>query len=210
MKNYLQKKYSVLLCGVIVIGFLVFLYLKGFRITYAPELENSWEAISAFASWTGVIASAVAILVAIQIPKVIADRQDRITLFEKRFEVYDIIRRSAGFARMIQNSLTHEEIQLYFIVSFGNEMAKGNYRETLDSDCIRLLHQAIHIMRKGAFLFEFDFKEDLDKLSDSLLRIVSIQENHCNFGKTCTEYMTLAAKIEETMIPQIESVLKLD
>ena len=119
MKNNLQKKCLVLLGGAII-GCLVYLYLKGFRITYAPELENSWGAISAFASWAAVVSSAVAIFVAIRIPKVIADRQDKITLFEKRFEVYDIIRKNVAFAGMIQNSLSHEEIQMYFIVSFGD------------------------------------------------------------------------------------------
>ena len=65
------------------------LFFCGFRITYAPRLENSWEAISAFASWFGAIASAVAIFVAIRIPKKIAERQDSISLFEKRYSAYN-------------------------------------------------------------------------------------------------------------------------
>ena len=89
MKQYVHKKYMIPLGGIILIGFVLVLYLKGFRITYAPELENSWGAISAFASWASVMASATAILVAIRIPSVIADRQNKIALFEKRFEVYD-------------------------------------------------------------------------------------------------------------------------
>lgn len=62
--------------------------LFGWRITYAPELENSWDAISACAAWAGVIASFIAIWYAIQVPKKIAEQQNKIALFEKRYQVY--------------------------------------------------------------------------------------------------------------------------
>ena len=62
--------------------------LFGWRFTYAPELETSWDAISAVAAWVGVIASFIAIWFAIQIPKKIADRQDKIALFEKRYDCF--------------------------------------------------------------------------------------------------------------------------
>lgn len=48
---------------------LIFLYCCGFRITYAPALDNNWDAISACAAWFGVVASAIAVVVAINIPK---------------------------------------------------------------------------------------------------------------------------------------------
>lgn len=210
MKKYAHKKYMIPLGGIILISFVVFLYLKGFRITYAPELENSWGAISAFASWASVIASAVAILVAIRIPSVIADRQNKIALFEKRFEVYDVVCRSIGFARMIENSVTHEEIQIYFIASFGNEMMRENYRETLDRDSIRLLNQAVNAMRKGPFLFGEAVKADLDKLSNALLRVMRIRENHPNFSKAFGEYQTTVREIEENIIPIMDGLLKLN
>ena len=57
--------------------------LLGWRFTYAPELENSWDAISAVATWAGVVASVFAIIFAIRVPIVIAKRQDKIALFEK-------------------------------------------------------------------------------------------------------------------------------
>ena len=40
---------------------LIGLYIAGFRVTYAPDLENSWDAISAFASWSSVFVSGLAI-----------------------------------------------------------------------------------------------------------------------------------------------------
>lgn len=70
----------------ILVNFIMALF--GWRITYAPELENSWDAISACAAWAGVIASFIAIWYAIQVPKKIAEQQNKIALFEKRYQVY--------------------------------------------------------------------------------------------------------------------------
>lgn len=96
----LQKlKNKGFLCFVVVLClglvFLLLMYQMGFRITYAPDLENSWNAISGTASWVsvivsvlGVIASFLAVLSAIQVPKQIAERQIKVDLFEKRYRVY--------------------------------------------------------------------------------------------------------------------------
>ena len=43
----------LLVIVIVVVG------LFGFRITYAPEMENSWDAISAVAAWVSVIVAAI-------------------------------------------------------------------------------------------------------------------------------------------------------
>ena len=111
-----KKRFVILAC--IGIFLLVFLYCKGFRITYAPDLENSWDAISAFAAWSGVFMSFVAIMVAIQIPKKIADRQDRIALLEKRFEIYDILISCGVIAGLIKDGDENEDILRDFFIAF--------------------------------------------------------------------------------------------
>lgn len=68
---------------------IVVMYHFGFRITYAPELETSWDAVAACASWAGVLASTIAIIVAIDIPKRIAEQQNKIALYEKRYSAYN-------------------------------------------------------------------------------------------------------------------------
>ena len=86
-----MKNKALLTCLCILLAELLValvLWFLGFRITYAPTLENSWDAISACAGWAGAIFSLIAILVAIQIPKKIAEQQNRITLFEKRHAFY--------------------------------------------------------------------------------------------------------------------------
>ena len=93
--------------------------LFGWRITYAPTLENSWDAVSAVASWVGVIASFVAIMIAIWIPKKIAKQQDKIALFEKRMECYSTLQNIFAFARQISDAKSKKYIQTAFKLYFG-------------------------------------------------------------------------------------------
>lgn len=89
-----------LLIGELIVG--AILIACGFKFTYAPELENSWGAISAFAAWASVIASSIAIFVAIRIPKQISDQQNKIALFEKRYEAYHQIEMLHEFCSEIE------------------------------------------------------------------------------------------------------------
>src|SRR5699024_5008545 len=83
---------------VLVTGVVLTMMLFGWRFTYAPELQNQWTAITAVATWAGVvvsicsvIASIIAIRAAIKVPQKIANQQNRISLFEKRFHIYELL-----------------------------------------------------------------------------------------------------------------------
>ena len=83
MKNFIKGRWFPLLVGIIVFVTVAFVMAKfGWRITYVPELENSWDAISAVASWASALVSLLAVWAAIQIPKKIADEQNNVA--EKR------------------------------------------------------------------------------------------------------------------------------
>lgn len=83
--------------------------LFGWRITYAPALENSWDAVSAVATWAGVFASVFAIIFAIRVPKEIADRQDRIALFEKRYGAYSSLLTLQMFSHAIDKEFLKDD-----------------------------------------------------------------------------------------------------
>lgn len=102
----MKKKYVVLsLVGVaILIAIPSVLYLMGFRITYAPALENSWDAVSACAAWAGAIATTAAVFIAIWIPKKIADRQDKIALFDRKLECYMKLQALYAFSSAIRKN----------------------------------------------------------------------------------------------------------
>lgn len=87
MKKFIKGRWfpltvSILIDAIVVIvAFIMALF--GWRITYAPELENSWEAISAVAAWFGAIGTVTAVFSAIWV----ANRQNKITMFERRWDV---------------------------------------------------------------------------------------------------------------------------
>lgn len=112
MKFIKVKWFPLIIVVIAVLAIAFVLFCCGFRITYAPELENDWDAISAVATWTGTIvavvsaiASFLAVWFAIQVPKKIAEEQNRIALFEKRHDAYSSILSLEVFA----DALDHEE-----------------------------------------------------------------------------------------------------
>ncbi len=48
MKDFIKGRWFPLVVAIVCVAILAaFLFVSGFRVTYAPELENSWDAVSA-------------------------------------------------------------------------------------------------------------------------------------------------------------------
>ena len=58
-----------------------------------------------------VIASIIAVFVAIRVPKTIAENQNKIALFEKRYELFQFYRKCQSFLYAIKRDKTIEEIR---------------------------------------------------------------------------------------------------
>ena len=183
--------------------------LLGFKITYAPHLENDWDAISACASWVGVVTSLWAILVAIRIPKVIADRQDKIALFEKRFAFYDTLSRCINFARIIGNIQTHREIQVFFIASFGRERMEEYTQDSLDRDVLKLENEAMTILKQGVFLFDFDTADQVKPIISTLGSLLFIPDDHNRFWECYGEFMGAVKEAESILLPKVENAISI-
>lgn len=159
IKKFIKGRWFPLIIGIAIAilagGIMAFF---GWRITYIPELENSWDAISATATWVGVIMSFLAIVFAIWVPIVIAKRQDKIALFEKRFECYMAIQRLLAFAVSIKDFDTSEEICKAFIVSMG--YPARNFKNSDISEVIGCFQKLESSIIAGVFLFKtFQIKE---------------------------------------------------
>lgn len=96
MKKFIEKKWfpSVAVIGAVLVIALI-LFLCGFRITYAPDLENSWDAISAVASWIGAIGTLAAVWFAILLSdkqNILSIQQQKqntgLNLYDKRMELF--------------------------------------------------------------------------------------------------------------------------
>ena len=142
MKEFIKGRWFLLLGVFVIVLIIVFLYLKGFRITYAPELENSWSAISACAAWAGVVASFIAIWYAIQVPQKIAEQQNKIALFAMRHEIFEIYNSCKTFSEMLRWAINKENVQLFFLNVFCNV--------SLDEKNIDI----IYVRKESSVLFE--------------------------------------------------------
>ena len=95
LKQFTKTRWFPLIVAVtlvaLAVGVVLIMLLFGWRITYAPELENNWDAISGVAAWFGVIISilsAIASFMAVWYAIRVADKQNKIALFEKRYECF--------------------------------------------------------------------------------------------------------------------------
>lgn len=201
----MKKVICYFIAGIIIL--LVVLYACGFRITYAPELENSWNAISACAGWFGAIMSAMALFVAIHIPKRIADQQDRIALFDKRFYAFSKLTFLLPVAREIISNISKDEAEKldpWEILASGMQAYKYT-NNPFDSDInfqtvkyfySNLVLEAVKI----DLLFKNDKTEDIVSF---LKTFDSYATNVCAgdpFDKEQNELQTIVKKIDDSKI----------
>lgn len=151
LKEFWNKyKVIIIIFGAVLVIALI-LFLLGFRITYAPELVTSWDAVSACAAWAGVIMSIAAVVFAILVPIRIADRQDKIALFEKRYEMYNLLHKWYYLCeQIILYAQKNDDARDFFIVLYDD----GCKDNKVPSDSMILLYrQTIDEIKKLEFLF---------------------------------------------------------
>lgn len=128
--------------------------------------QPGWvECLSILISLVSVVVSGIAIWFAIRVPKQIADRQDKISLFEKRFECFQLFKQCYVLYRRSKDG---EEIkgikeQCYHMLEIeeSTDLTKEIFKSKLNH-FERLLHQM-------EFLFPEINEEDVSKLYTSLL-----------------------------------------
>lgn len=199
-------------------------YLMGFRITYTPELENSWDAISAVATWAGVFVSAIGVIAsfmaiwfAIQVPKKIAEQQNRIALFEKRHECYTAIQNLLALKNQIEELQTIKEIQAALKFYFGDS-EKFCIDEPVSILAIKLNRQK-PIIIAGSFLFSHYDDELLQKIINTGIDLAVAVSTKPNVEvrvplpekalKLKQQYCALCSNFEQNYLDKIESELNL-
>lgn len=129
MKKFVKGRWFPLLVAILIVAAVALVMaLFGWRITYVPDLENSWDAVSAVAAWFAVmvaIASAVAsflvVWYAIQVPKEIAKQQDKIALFEKRYRLYTLLLSSQTFALALKAAENMQDARKVFLLAYYSD-----------------------------------------------------------------------------------------
>jgi hypothetical protein len=206
-KAFKSPVFKLVFAEIVIFGLLI---LLGFRITYNPGLESSWSAISACAAWVGVIASAGAILVAIQIPKAIAEQQNKIALFEKRFEFYEAVQKCIGYSMLINNTLSSREAQYFFVSAFSGDPTSEIRGETLQEVARATTWKTMDVLERGKFLFDSEESEKIEKLRFALLRITTDRMDDARFIDNKAAYMSAIRDIKEELMPKVEEMLRID
>lgn len=219
MKKFVKGRWFPLIAVAIasVIVALV-MALFGWKLTYAPDLENSWEAISACAAWAGVVASFIAIMVAIWIPKKIADRQDKIALFEKRVECYTTIQNLLVVGKQMEDIKGNKGVQVAFRMYLGQPK---NIVDNISATSFALqLKQKQAIIVSGEFLFPHYDTELLQKIIDVGVDLImqtaarDIESANVPLSARAeqlkTEYCQLCNQYENTYLESMEEELQLN
>lgn len=201
----IKLKSKGFLCFVVVLClglvFLLLMYQMGFRITYAPDLENSWNAISGTASWVSAIASFLAVWSAIQVPKKIAERQIKVDLFEKRYRVYRTLISFDFFSALVFISKEPGDIEVFFYQSFCNisEEPKMYQYKLFAAKYV----QVTETLAESKFLFSGDIWKGVCKIIDSIKKLVPIGEKGMSkeeFDKAKQDYLDAMKSCELKLI----------
>lgn len=133
MKELAKKRWVVFLLGILIavvvlfgIGFV--LYCNGYRITYPQQFETSWDAVSGFAAWFGVVVSVVsaaASFFAIWFAVRVADKQNKIALFEKRYELFVFVDRCKLFDSALKRNKDYKNIRHLFLLDFFDVLQRS-------------------------------------------------------------------------------------
>ena len=165
MKKLIRSPITWTIIVVLILG--LALYFCGFRITYAPQLENSWDAISACASWASVVVAGFAIYYAILIPKKIAQEQNKIALFEKRYEVFQLFERCFSFAKAIEKSESKDDLRKDCMILFD----ELKYEELNFKHVTQKVNFWEHTLHQMEFLFPNISEKDVRALYSSLWKV---------------------------------------
>ena len=101
MKKFIKGRWFCLVVAIIAfVAIGTIMMLLGWRITYAPTLENSWDAISAVAAWVGAVGTIVVLWYnhrSISLTQRSVQQAINLQLYEKRLELYTALSRNDAF-----------------------------------------------------------------------------------------------------------------
>ena len=209
MKKLLNKKILIPVLLIILVLVIVVLYRIGFRITYAPELETSWEAVSAVAAWAGVVVSFVAIWHAIQV----AEKQNKIALFEKRLEFYLTLKKLESISVSMNNlkePINNKSIQNVFVLTFTQEpkLYVEYDRDGIYDKTAKYLIEIKSILDAGPFLFRFDMKKYIIEIIQNLVELLYYSDQ-TEIEDKIKIYKENIENIKNNILPLVENELDL-
>lgn len=207
MKKFFCHPSTITLIAVILI--ILILALFGFRITYNPSLDNNWDAISACAAWAAVVVSGLAIYFAIQVPKKIADEQNKITLYEKRYALLIELEHCFTYAYLLEN-LNEDGTNGSFLFGMAFTDAVDDKKDLLKIDMHALFYKSFNTLKQAEFLFDEETSNEIINLSRKLSLLIEAEKREKNILEAQNLYITQVKIVEEKYKSKIYAQLKLD
>lgn len=188
IKKFIMGRWLPLILALLIIGLIFTVgFLFGFRIKYAPELKNDWDAISGVAAWVGIvvsIASAVASFMAVWYAVRVADKQNQIALFEKRFELYELYSDCVTFAKKLDYSVQKCDVYKKFMEAFYLKETFGVPDNKLYSmESMVIIERGFDISSKmlsAIFLFEEEIGIHMANVADRMSDVILMEYKEDN------------------------------
>lgn len=205
-----MKKVVFFVILAVQLGVVLVFALFGARITYDRAIPVNWDAISACAGWAAVVVSGLAIYYAIQVPKKIAEEQNKIALFEKRYSFYINLCKIISFAHALESIpiRTQDEAVRLFYNMFTDSTEEQNEKMVRVS-AIHIQYGIVANLGQAEYLFHLASDKPIEKLLDDVIALLSSNRTGKEFLTCCENLKTSTAKVQETLIPIIEEQLKL-
>ncbi|CDC28962.1 hypothetical protein [Anaerotignum sp.] len=179
--------------------------------------KGTFDYILLITTIASIIISACAVFVAIKVPKQIAEQQNKIALFEKRYNFYLVLKKF----ELLNNSLNRiikpitnksiESIQCLFVIIFGSEPDLNiQYdKNKTYSQAFKYFMQAKNVLDSASFLFNIEterYIEQLIDISTNLLNSSDPQDIEDNIKK----YHEKIKDIKEKILPIVKKNLNLN
>lgn len=206
-RTFLLTITLLVLATVAIIAFYI-----GASIT-SEQKDIIWNVIDSIVSVISAVGTVGAIIAAIWV----ADRQNKIALFEKKYECYKIIQSLIVWAKQIENVKTNKEVQTAFRIYFDkpDELIKNKSM----TEMVTKLKRQETVIVAGAFLFrEYDVELLQEIIKDGMDVIVKVAASNTQLPEnTLSEeaeqakqkYIQRCKEFEEKYIDLMEEELKL-
>lgn len=207
IKKFLNWKMTanwvLLAFAIVIIVFAAF----GWKIAYTPQLENDWDAVAACGSWVSAIISGVAIWFAVSEPKRIANEQNKIALFEKRFESYSVFLKYTSFAGSIRQTENCDQLRQAFAFNFLDSGVNPDIKEL-----ILIIKNDEKLLMSGLFLFPgFCDGKTVANILQSIIQVVGLLQRKKTFSeddkKKLALFCDICAEFEKFYIKKMREEL---
>lgn len=145
------------------------------------ELGNlNWmDYVQLIATVISIIISACAVYYAVNIPKRIAEEQNKIALFEKRYELYIIFTKSTAFVKVIEQSSvkTKENAQHLFVNMLSGKNLDNISQSGLEDEAKLVLYDVVATLGQAKYLFNLESDRSLEIFSNDLIDLFKTENN---------------------------------